>query len=135
MDHPTVLVASVLDADHDLADALDKSASAARGLATARVLGLKPGGCELGPWFEAAGQGPGLLILGGLVIAQTRIADRVVAELLGPGDLLQPPAGDSDDIVPSDAAWHALRPGRLAVLDAVFAERMQPWPQIGLALL
>jgi len=130
-----LLHASLVDADHDLADALDGAAPAARGPATPRVLGLRPGVCELAPWFEVVGQGPGLLILGGLVLAETRIADRVVAELLGPGDLLQPPAGDGDDTVPSAAAWQALRPSRLALLDVEFAQRTLPWPQIGQMLL
>jgi CRP-like cAMP-binding protein len=140
MAHPTsaetpVLYASLLDADHDLADTLDEAAAAARGLATARVLGLRPGPCDLRPWLEAAAEGPGLLVLGGLVLAQTAVADRVVAELLGPGDLLQPPTGEGDETVPSAAAWQALRPGRLAVLDAEFARRTRPWPQIGQTLL
>jgi CRP/FNR family transcriptional regulator, cyclic AMP receptor protein len=130
-----LLYASLLDADHDLADAVDGATPAARGPARARVLGLRPGECDLAPWFQAVGQGPGLLVLGGFVLARTRIADRVVAELLGPGDLLQPPVGDGDDTVPSTAAWQALRPSRLAVLDAGFAERTLPWPQIGQALL
>lgn len=140
MAHPApaetpLLYAALLDADHDLADALEGAAAAARGLATARVLGLRPGECDLAPWLGAVGQGPGLLTLGGLVLAQTRIADRVVAELLGPGDLLQPPVGDAEDTVPSGAAWQALRPSRLAVLDAGFAQRTLPWPQIGQTLL
>ena len=33
------------------------------------------------------------------------------------------------------AGWHVLVPGRVAVLDAAFAERVRPWPQILLALL
>ncbi|HKV67665.1 MAG TPA: helix-turn-helix domain-containing protein [Gaiellales bacterium] len=130
-----LLFASVLDDDPDLADALDGSACAARGVATARVVGVKPGECDLAPWFEAVGEGPGLLVLGGLVVARTRVADRVVAELLGPGDLVQLPAADRDDTVLSEASWQALRHGRLAVLDAAFAQRTLPWPQIGHALL
>jgi hypothetical protein len=48
-------------------------------------------------------------MLGGLVAAQTHIADRVVAELLGPGDLLQPPADDGDDRS-RIASWASWRP-------------------------
>jgi CRP/FNR family cyclic AMP-dependent transcriptional regulator len=32
-------------------------------------------------------------------------------------------------------AWHVLLPARVAVLDAGFAERIRPWPQIYIALL
>ena len=35
----------------------------------------------------------------------------------------------------TSACWHVLMPGRVAVLDAGFAERIRPWPQILLALL
>ena len=37
------------------------------------------------------GRGPGLLILDGLLAVETRVADRTSTELLGAGDLLQPP--------------------------------------------
>ena len=32
-----------------------------------RLLDAKPGECDLSPWLEAVGHGPGLLVLDGLV--------------------------------------------------------------------
>jgi CRP-like cAMP-binding protein len=40
-----------------------------------------------------------------------------------------------DDLLDRYSCWHVLMPGRVAVLDAGFAERIRPWPQILLALL
>ena len=64
---------------------------AARQHATARLLDAGAGECDLAPWFAAVGNGPGLLILDGLVAIETRVGDRTATELLGAGDLLQPP--------------------------------------------
>jgi CRP-like cAMP-binding protein len=108
---------------------------AARQLATARVLEAEAGECDLESWFAAVGHGPGLLILDGVVTVDTRITNRTVTELLGSGDLLQPLSRHVDDMIERTASWRALCPCRFALLDAEFAERVLPWPQIGLALL
>jgi CRP/FNR family transcriptional regulator, cyclic AMP receptor protein len=130
------LHAYLLDADADLAEELDiRMRFAARQLATARVLEADTGGCDLEPWFTAVGHGPGLLILDGLVAVDTRITNRTVTELLGNGDLLQPLSRHVDDMIERTASWRALCPSRFALLDAEFAERVLPWPQIGHALL
>jgi CRP/FNR family cyclic AMP-dependent transcriptional regulator len=130
------LYAYLLDADDDLAEELDiRTRFAARQLATARVLEADTGECDLESWFAAVGHGPGLLILDGLVAVDTRITNRTVTELLGSGDLLQPLSGHVDDIVERFASWRALCACRFALLDAEFAERVLPWPQIGHALL
>ena len=130
------LYAYLLDADDDLAEELDiRTRFAARQLATARVLAADTGECDLESWFTAVGHGPGLLILDGLVAADTRITDRTVTELLGSGDLLQPLSRHVDDMIERVASWRALCACRFALLDAEFAERVLPWPQIGHALL
>jgi CRP/FNR family transcriptional regulator, cyclic AMP receptor protein len=130
------LHAYVLDADDDLAQELDmRTRLAVRGLATARVLEAEAGDCALESWLSAASPGPGLLILDGLVAVDTRITNRTVTELLGAGDLLQPLSRHADDIVERVASWRALSACRFALLDVNFAERVQPWPQIGRALL
>jgi CRP/FNR family cyclic AMP-dependent transcriptional regulator len=130
------LYAYLLDADDDLAQELDiRMRFAARQVATARVLESEPGECDLASWFSAVGNGPGLLILDGLVAVNTRIADRTVTELLGSGDLLQPLGRRLDDIIERVPSWRVLRVSRFALLDGEFADRVHPWPQIAHALL
>ena len=54
------LYAYLLDADDGLAEEFDvRGRLAARQLATARVLQVGVGECDLAPWFDAAGHGPG----------------------------------------------------------------------------
>lgn len=126
----------LLDADDDLAEELDiRTRFAARQLATARVLEADTGECDLESWFAAVGYGPGLLILDGLLAVDTRIANRTVTQLLGSGDLLQPLSRHMDDMIERVASWRALCACRFALLDAGFAERVLPWPQIGHTLL
>ena len=54
---------------------------------------------------------------------------------MGAGDLVQPWDPGPDELLERFACWHVLLPGRVAVLDAGFAERIRPWPQILVALL
>jgi CRP/FNR family transcriptional regulator, cyclic AMP receptor protein len=130
------LYAYLLDDDDDLAEELDiRMRFAARQLATVRVLEAETGECDLESWFAAVGQGPGLLILDGLIAVDTRISNRTVTELLGNGDLLQPLSRHVDDLIERSASWRALCPCRFGLLDAEFADRVLPWPQIGHALL
>ena len=85
------LYAYLLDVDEELAEEFDVRARiAARQLATARVLQLRVGACDLRPWFDAAARGLGLLVLDGLLALEIRVGGRTAAELVGPGDLLQP---------------------------------------------
>lgn len=126
----------LLDVDDDLAQEFDiRMRVAARQLATVRVLSTEVGECDLWPWFNAVGRGPGLLIIDGLVAFETQVGDRVACELTGAGDLLQPPYPRTDQLVEQRDTWRALWPTRFGMLDQEFAERVKPWPQIGLALL
>jgi CRP/FNR family transcriptional regulator, cyclic AMP receptor protein len=126
----------LLDADGELSDEFDVRARiAARQLATARVLQVGTGECDLGPWFEAAGQGLGLLVLEGLLALETHVGDRIAAELVGPGDLLQPSGPATDQLLVRTCGWRVLRPARFALLDGEFADRVRPFPQIVRALL
>lgn len=129
------LYAYLLDLDDDIAQEIEvRMRYSARQHATARLLDAEVGACDLTSWFTAVARGPGLLLIDGLLAAETQIADRTVTELLGAGDLIQPPANRQDDTVCSGCHWRALRPTRLALLDADFAERVRPWPQIAHAL-
>lgn len=126
----------LLDLDPDLADELDvRLRLAARAAMTARTLDVDAGEVELSDWISAASPGPGLLILDGVLAGHVRVGDRVAAELIGPGDLIQPIGRHEDDLVMSDTSWRALVESRLALLDGGFAERVLPWPQITRVLL
>jgi len=125
----------VLDLDDDLAEELEvRMRLSARQHATARLLEADAGECDLSSWFAVVGRGPGMLIIDGLVAVDTRVAGRTITELLGSGDLLQPPGRHDDELVERETAWRALTPSRLALLDTEFAERVRSWPQILSAL-
>jgi CRP-like cAMP-binding protein len=130
------LYAYVLDADQGLAQELDlRGRIAARPLATAKIVQLAVGECILTPWFELARRGPGLLILDGLLVFETCTGDRIAAELVGAGDLLQDPRLITDDLLERTCHWRVLWPARIAVLDGDFADRVRPFPQLTRALL
>jgi CRP/FNR family cyclic AMP-dependent transcriptional regulator len=133
---PHALYAYLLDADDELAAEFDVAGRVAvRQLATARVLSVGVGECDLEPWFDLARDGPGLLILDGLVAFETRTGDRVAAELVGAGDLLQAPSLLTDDLLERTCQWQVLRPTRLALLDGDFVDRVRPFPEVIRALL
>lgn len=129
------LFAYLLDLDPDLAEELElRMRLSARQHATARILHAEIGGCDLSSWFRSVGDGPGLLVIDGLIALDTCVAGRTICELLGPGDLLQPPGELDDDMVERECTWHALAPTRLTLLDGAFVERVQSWPQLLRAL-
>ena len=93
----------LLDADDDLAAEFDlRVRLAVRQGTTVRVLEADIGECDLDSAFGAVGQGPGLLILEGLIAFETCVAERTASELVGTGDLLQPPAGRTDELLERD---------------------------------
>ncbi|HXB66099.1 MAG TPA: helix-turn-helix domain-containing protein [Solirubrobacteraceae bacterium] len=126
----------LLDADEELAEEFDvRMRLAVRQTATARVLSAECGRCDLIAWLRSVGMGPGLLVLDGIIAVETRVGGRTAMELIGAGDLLQPPGAAPDELLERSEAWRALTPARIAVLDEDFADRMRPWPEIGRALL
>jgi CRP-like cAMP-binding protein len=133
---PSALYTYLLDADDELAEEFDlRGRIAVRQLATARVLQVGVGDCELSGWFDIASHGPGLLMLDGLMAFETCTGDRVATELLGAGDLLQAPTLATDDLLERSCHWRALRPTRFALLDEDFVDRVRPFPQLVRALL
>jgi CRP/FNR family cyclic AMP-dependent transcriptional regulator len=125
----------LLDVDDDLAqDLAVRMRPTARQHVTAQVLEAEAGECDLSDWFRRVGPGPGLLLIDGLIVVETRVADRTSTELLGSTDLLQPPGPHADDMIGGHAVWRALVPSRLALLDAEFLDRVKSWPQIPRAL-
>lgn len=126
----------LLDLDLELAEALDpRLRPRARTSATALTFQAEIGDVALAERLAQAAPGPGVLILDGVVAASVSVADRVTAELLGPGDLIEPAEQDEVELLWSATAWRALIPLRYALLDAAFAERVRPWPQVAETLL
>lgn len=126
----------LLDADDDLAAEFDqRTRHVARQGTTVRVLEAEAGECDLTPAFTAVGSGAGLLLLDGMIVLETSVADRTGCELLGAGDLLQPPARREDELIDLARVWRVLRPVRLALLDSDFSERTRSWPQLPAALI
>jgi CRP/FNR family transcriptional regulator, cyclic AMP receptor protein len=125
----------LLDLDLDLADEFDvRMRLVARPAVTAVTCEVGAGEFDLAATLTRPAE-LGLLVLDGVVVVSVRVCDRVAAELVGAGDLLQG-AGDEDDgLLGCDVGWRALVPTRFAVLDGGFAERVLPWPQITQALL
>ena len=126
----------LLDLDADLADELAPDARRlARAAATALTFKVDAGQLGLGEWFVPVSGGPGLLLLDGVLALNIRVGDRVSAELVGAGDLLQPLAADVDQLLACDVGWRALVPIRFALLDHGFSKRVRFWPELTQALL
>ena len=126
----------LLDADADLAQEFDiRMRMVVRQVATVVVFEIGVGDCDPAQWSAPGTASPGLLLLDGTIAVDVQVGDRTATELMGPGDLLQPWDPGADELLQRSAKWHVLLPGRVAILDAGFAERIRPWPQILLALL
>ncbi len=126
----------LLDLDTELGDDLDPRARiAARPAATAVVFDADAGEIELRPALRRAADGPGLLVLEGVVAASVTVGDRVASELLGAGDLIEPAEPDGDELLVAVTDWRALGVTRFAILDGGFADRIRPWAQLTQTLL
>src|SRR4051812_11948838 len=126
----------VLERDGELASAV---AHERRELATrasvAAVLRFPRGQWDARAPAERTRGGYGFLVLDGLLVRRVGIAERVAAELLGPGDLLRPLEHDGEEAtLPFDATWRGLEPLILAVLDRRWSTRMAPYHEVGIAL-
>jgi len=83
----------------------------------------------------AVGTGYGLLILEGMAARTVDCDGRTAAELLGPGDLLQPwQCGRDHETIDVRAHWTVLSELRVAMLDRPFAARMAPFPEVAVAI-
>jgi CRP/FNR family cyclic AMP-dependent transcriptional regulator len=126
----------LLDLDLDLADELDlRMRLAARPAITANTFDVDAGQVKLTDSLATAAKGPGVLVLDGVLAVNVRVGDRIAAELLGAGDIVEPCLDAFEDLLACEIEWRALVPMRFAVLDASFSERIRPWPQIMQALL
>jgi CRP/FNR family transcriptional regulator, cyclic AMP receptor protein len=126
----------LLDVDADLADAFDiRMRLVVRQVATARVLEVPVDSGSSEDRFGVGDRGLGALILDGLFALEVHVGGRTATELLGPGDLMQYPSKDVDQLLEREVTRRALVPSRVAVLDREFLDRVRPWPEVTLSLL
>ena len=126
----------LLDLDVDLAEELDhETRRVARAAATARILEVDAGQVPLFDWLRQASSGLGVLVVDGVLAVSVQVIDRVAAELVGVGELVQAPSRQEDALLSCEVGCRALIPSRVAVLDESFARRVRFWPEISAALL
>jgi CRP-like cAMP-binding protein len=117
---------SLLDLDPELGGLLD----AARFAHARATLQVHVHAHPSGPWKPHAvtpAKHLGLLIVDGVIAADTVLDDVVSTELLGAGDILRPwPLDTSERLLPDEARWTVLADCRVAVLD----HRIGRFPEI-----
>lgn len=132
----TMKAAPILQLDPDLAGGMEEPrASRALRACKAEVLNL-----TAGPWQVESAQfdraGYGLLVLSGVLCRRVVQSECYGSELLGPGDLLRPwDQITSWSTIPVESSWLVLQPASLAVLDADFAHRAAPYPEVATELM
>lgn len=127
---------SLLDIDPDLGEALDdERRERARRHLLVRVVRATAG--DWRPESDAFGSdgGLGLLVVDGFAVRRVRLAHRVAAELLGPGEIMRPwQQAGAHAHYPFSAMFQLLGPVTLAVLDLGFLTRAAAYPEVISAL-
>jgi CRP/FNR family transcriptional regulator, cyclic AMP receptor protein len=126
----------VLDHDPDLGEDLDdEQLEVARHEVVAELVSYPAGRWAVGPDdFEQEGNF-GLMLLEGLLAREVTVADYTCAELLGPGDVLQPWLRiGPDQSVATEVDWDVVQPVKAAVLNRQFATSAARWPEIPAAV-
>jgi CRP/FNR family transcriptional regulator, cyclic AMP receptor protein len=129
-------VVRILECDPELGEDLtDDQVWRAREVLVARSVYIRAGEWEIGfDEFEPAGN-LGLLVVDGLLAREVKVGAHACAELLGPGDVLQPWLRiGPDNSVATDVVWDVLTPMVAAVLDRELMRRVAPWPEIAAAV-
>jgi len=84
--------------------------------------------------FDRAGN-LGLLLVDGVLAREVTVGEYTCAELLGPGDILQPWLRiGPEQSVATEVDWHAVEAVKLAILEREFTRRVAPWPEIPAAI-
>jgi CRP-like cAMP-binding protein len=130
------MVVAVLESDPDLAEDLDgEQLRIARRHVVAELISYPAGRWLVGPDDIDGVANLGLLLVDGLLARQVTVGDYTCAELLGPGDVIQPWFRiGPDDSIASEVDWEVVEPAEVAVLDRGFIKRIAPWPEISAAI-
>jgi CRP/FNR family cyclic AMP-dependent transcriptional regulator len=127
---------AVLQSDPDLAEDLtERQAALARERVVAEVSSYPRGRWAVDPdeFDDAANMG--LLIIDGLMTRDVTVAEYTCAELLGPGDVVQPWLRlGRDSSVAAEVNWQIVQPIRLAALGRSFMDSTSQWPEIFAAI-
>jgi CRP/FNR family transcriptional regulator, cyclic AMP receptor protein len=127
---------AVLDWDPDLAEDLPEPQRVLAGRQIlAGVLEYPAGPWQAGPDDFDGTASLGLLVIEGLMAREVTVGDYTCAELLGPGDLIQPWLRiGQEQSVATEVDWDIVEPAVLAVLDRGFCERVARWPEVQAAV-
>lgn len=127
---------AILDWDPDLAEDLPEPQLAlAQRQVLADVVAYPAGPWQVGTDDFDGTASLGLLVLEGLLAREVTVGDYTCAELLGPGDLIQPWLRiGQEQSVATEIDWDAVEPVTMAVLDRPFCQRAAHWPEIQAAI-
>jgi CRP/FNR family transcriptional regulator, cyclic AMP receptor protein len=126
----------ILDWDPDLAEDLTaEQLMLARRQVLAEVITYPAGAWDVGPDDFDGTASLGLIVIEGLLAREVTVGDYTCAELLGPGDVIQPWLRiGQEQSVASEIDWDLVEPVALGVLDRGFCERASRWPEIQAAI-
>jgi CRP-like cAMP-binding protein len=115
----------LLQLDPDLGNGALPDSEAARREVT--VLTLAPGS-----WTFDGPRGSLVLVTAGMLVRELRLIDRVCAELVGPGDVLDTNA-DPESLLAVSVGWNVVSEARIAVLDEATLRALPPGVAANLA--
>jgi CRP/FNR family transcriptional regulator, cyclic AMP receptor protein len=127
---------AILEWDPDLAEGLTEDQLAlARRQVVAEVVAYPAGAWDVGPDDFDGTASLGLLVIEGLLAREVTVGDYTCAELLGPGDVIQPWLRIGQErSVATEIDWDLVEPVMLAVLDRRFCQLVSRWPEIQAAI-
>jgi hypothetical protein len=132
---PGVAAAHVLDLDPDLGWGIEEEDwHEARNVCTGRAVHVDQGVCESIADLRRRQDIVGLLIVDGILCREARMRDRHLIELLGPRDVVQPPAVREWPELSAHTAITAVTPTVMILLGQSFIEAAARWPGILAAL-
>lgn len=127
---------AVLDCDPELAEDLpEHQRELARRQVLAEVIDYPAGAWQVGPDDFDGTASLGLLVVEGLMAREVTVGDYTCAELLGPGDIIQPWLRiGQEQSVATEIDWEVVQPATVAVLGRGFCERSIHWPEVQAAV-